>query len=136
MPGETDLKKLLNSLSPSLCDDEFVFCTMQNAPYGDYPELKPLAMFAESEGLSMIVPRNRADGHGIPYDSVFRCITLRVFSGLEVVGLTAAITSRLAEHGIAANVVAAYHHDHIFVPADRAIKAMNILSAIQKDHYL
>ena len=76
MGRETDLKKLLNSLSPLLCDGEYVFCTMKNARYGDYPEFRPLAMFTESEGLSMVIPRDSADEHSLPYDSVFRLHTI------------------------------------------------------------
>jgi hypothetical protein len=60
-----------------------------------------------------------------------RRITLRVHSALDGVGLTAAFSSELAAAGISCNVVAGYHHDHIFVPdadADRAMAALHALS--------
>jgi hypothetical protein len=44
------------------------------------------------------------------------CLTLRVHSALDGVGLTAAVASALAEIGIPCNMVAAFHHDHAFVP--------------------
>ena len=60
-------------------------------------------------------------------DVLFKLITLTVHSSLKSVGLTAAVTSKLAEYEISANVVAAYYHDHIFVPYEKAKKAMEVL---------
>jgi hypothetical protein len=48
------------------------------------------------------------------------------------VGLTAAVSGHLANVGISRNVVAAFHHDPIFVPiaeSDRALAALTALSA-------
>ena len=58
-------------------------------------------------------------------------ITLRVHSDLAAVGLTAAFARALADAGIACNVVAGVHHDHLFVPADRAGDALAALRALQ-----
>jgi len=44
------------------------------------------------------------------------------------VGLTAAVAGALAEAGIACNVVAGFHHDHLFVPWERREDALAILS--------
>jgi uncharacterized protein len=41
--------------------------------------------------------------------------------------LTAAVAAALADAGISANVVAAFHHDHVFVPARRADEALDCL---------
>ncbi|MGB0905691.1 MAG: ACT domain-containing protein [Mangrovicoccus sp.] len=38
----------------------------------------------------------------------------------------------LADAGLPCNVVAAYHHDHIFVPYDQAQKAVAALQALAK----
>ena len=117
MAGEKDLKKLLTSLSPYLMDDDFVFCTIQNARYGDYDELLPIASFCEDEGLTLLLKKENADKAGFNYESVFKCIALQVHSSLDAVGLTAVVSSKLAAMGISANVIAAYYHDYIFVPA-------------------
>ena len=132
MLGETSLNKLLKSISPMLLDDDYVFCSIDNASYGEFKNLEPLASFREVEGLTLIVPKVNADEHGLNYESIFRCITLTVHSSLDAVGLTAAISTKLAEHGISANVVAAYYHDHIFVPADRAEQAMVALNELSR----
>ena len=131
MAGETDLKKMLETLSPELMDGEFVFVTFADAKYGDRQELAPVVTVSETEGLTMVITRPIADAHGIPYESVFSGITLKVHSSLEAVGLTAAFATKLTAHGISANVVAGFYHDHLFVQshdAQRAIEALHELS--------
>ena len=132
MTGEKELEKLLVSISPELLNGEYVFCTFNNAHYGDHSDLEPLASFREVKGLTLVVPKVHADEHDLSYESVFRCITLTVHSSLDAVGLTAAISTKLAEHSISANVVAAYYHDHIFVPAGRSEQAMVALGDLAR----
>ena len=127
MSGETDLNKLLSSMSPKLLDDEYVFCTVENAKYGDFAELSPLASYQEAEGLTLVLTKDNADKAALTYESVFKCITLLIHSSLEAVGLTAAVSTKLSEHGISANVVAAYYHDHIFVQSVKAELALEAL---------
>ena len=127
MTGERDLEKLLESMSPKLMDGEYVFCTFENAQYGDYADLDPLAAIRESEGLTLIIPRSKADDKGLGYESVFKGITLSIHSSLEAVGLTAAFSGKLTEHGISANVVAGFYHDHIFVQRELAQRAVEAL---------
>lgn len=124
MSGEKNLAKLLAAVSPALLAGEFVFCSFEKARYGDRPDLEPIATITESEGLTLVIPKSKADEEGIRYESVFRCITLNVHSSLDAVGLTAAFSNKLAEHGISANVVAGYFHDHIFVQNENAEKAI------------
>lgn len=132
MAGIENLEKLLNSMSPELIEDEYVFCTVPNGKYGDYQDLFPLASFIEAEGLTLVVTRENADNFGLTYDSVFKCITLTVHSSLEAVGLTAAVSAKLSEHQISANIIAAYYHDHVFIPAGSAEKALGLLSEFSK----
>ena len=127
MTGEKDLDKLLTSMSPELSDSEYVFCTFPDVRYGDLAELKPVASVRESEGLSLIILKSTADERGLAYGSVFRRITLAVHSSLDAVGLTAAISAKLAEQGISANMVAGFYHDHVFVQAEHAERALEML---------
>ena len=92
MSGETNLGILLRSMAPALQAGEYVFCTIPGANYGDHAELAPVASYREREGLTLVVPRENADAKGIDYGSVFRAITLNVYSSLDAVGLTAAIS--------------------------------------------
>ena len=52
-------------------------------------------------------------------------------SSLAAVGLTAAVAAALTEVGISANVVAAFHHDHVFVPLGRAAEALTCLERLR-----
>lgn len=131
MTGEIDLQKLLANLSPVLDSREYVFCTFKDRIYGDYTELKPIASFLEPEGLTLVLAKHRADKQGISYEGAFSCISLNVHSSLAAVGLTAAVSTLLAEHDISANMIAGYFHDHIFVNRDNAQRALVLL---QSDH--
>lgn len=130
MTGEKNLEKLLSAMSPAIRAGEFVFCSFEKARYGDHSELEPIAAFTEREGLTLVIPKSKADEHGIKYESVFSCITLTVHSSLDAVGLTAAFSNKLAEHGISANVMAGYFHDHIFVQNELAEKAIAAISEL------
>lgn len=129
--GETDLNTLLASMQPTLIPDEYVFASFANAQYGEYTQLSPIAMFMESEGMTLVIPKDKAEDHNIAFDSVFRCITLTVHSSLDAVGLTAAFANKLKDYNISANVIAGYYHDHIFVQQDKAQQAIAALATFQ-----
>ena len=128
MVGEMALDKLLAGIQPRLLPGEYVFCSVPSNRYGDKVELSPLASYQEEEGLSLLLPREHADKEGLEYGSILRGITLSVHSSLDAVGFTAAVTRKLAEKGIPANVIAAHYHDHIFVPTDQAALALKLLA--------
>ncbi len=128
MAGIENLEKLLSSMSPELIEGEYIFCTVPNGKYSDFQDLSPLATFIESEGLTLVVTRENADRSGLQYESSFKCITLTIHSSLEAVGLTAAVSAKLSEHNISTNIIAAYYHDHVFVPSRSADKALSLLS--------
>lgn len=123
-----ELADLVRSMRPELQDGEFEYCTVPGpaVPAG----LSPVVTVRETEGLTLVLPAAAAASAGLP--GGFRCrqITLRVHSALDAVGLTAAVAAALAADGIAANVVAGFHHDHVFVPAADADRAMAALQAL------
>jgi uncharacterized protein len=126
MTGESRLGVLLRSMRPRLHKGEYVFCVTQKAS-ANMTDLEVPGHFREAEGVTLILRREQADDVGLPYESVFQMITLDVHSSLEAVGFLAAISSILAEHGIAVNVISAYYHDHLFVPASRSQEALTLL---------
>jgi len=117
-------------MKPKLNEGEFVFCTLE-ATQAAYV-LNPLCMFQEAEGVTVIVPKHQADAAALPYSVVCAWITLTIHSSLEAVGLTAAVSKTLTEENISCNVVAAYYHDHIFVPVQDAQRAMTALERISE----
>lgn len=132
MSGLVELNALLKSLSPVLQEGEFVFCTCSQASLPRLGEIHPVGTFCEAEGITLILPRKEADTLGLSYDSVFCMITLSVHSSLQAVGLTAAVSTALAKHGISANVVAAYFYDHVFVPKHCAQSSLKVLRALSE----
>ena len=129
MHGETDLNKLLKEMSPCLEQDEYVFISVQGS-YSDCQHLNPICSFAENEGLTLIITKKSAEENNYPVADTYRKITLQIHSSLDAVGLTAAASSKLAENGISANIVAAYYHDHIFVKSEDAQKALDLLKEL------
>ncbi|OED86903.1 ACT domain-containing protein [Vibrio breoganii] len=127
MSGIKELDQLLKSMKPHLQEEEFVFCTVEGK-LSDYIELNPVGTFIEPEGLTLVLERRIAEQKQLQFDGAFRMITLTVHSSLEAVGLTAAVSTKLAEKGISANVIAAYYHDHIFVQAAKAELALQALN--------
>jgi hypothetical protein len=131
MTGETNLQKLLKEMKPKLNKGEFVYCLVETKTHAH--QLEPLCFFEEYEGVTVILPKSKADKAGLPYSITCAWITLTVHSSLEAVGLTAAVSKALTGANISCNVVAAYHHDHIFVPTKDAERAMTVLWALTGD---
>ena len=126
MPGENNLRTLLQHMKPEMQDGIFVFCSLPDG--NDIPAaLAPVLIFREREGTALIVRREEAERAKLPYQFASRMITLSVHSSLEAVGFLAAITARLADVGISVNAVSAFHHDHLFVPEHKASEALRLL---------
>jgi len=128
MSGETDLTRLLQYMQPRRNEGEYVFCTVDSLSRA--AALRPLCTFQEDEAVTMILPQKQADDESLSYSTVCAWITLTVHSSLEAVGLTAAVSKALAEAGISCNVVAAYYHDHLFIPIADAERGMQVLTAL------
>jgi hypothetical protein len=125
MTGETDLSILIKNMTPELNPGAYVFCVVDEINPLDHTSA--IGWFREKEGITLILPRQQADALGLQYSFIASWITLKVHSSLAAKGLTAAFSSALTKADVSCNVLAAYHHDHIFVPVDDAEKAMKAL---------
>jgi hypothetical protein len=126
--------KRQQALEPELNEGVYVYCL---APAdADLGSIETLAAFRETEGVTLITREAEALQARLPV--LFRAawITLKVHSDLQAVGLTAAVSRELSAAGISCNVVAAAHHDHIFVPIEHATKAIAQLRALQQGEAL
>ena len=120
---------MIAGMAPQLDDREYVFCTM---PTPDATTLAlALGWFREAEGVSLILERAAAAERGFEVSSPMRRIVLEAHTALDGVGLTAAVASALSANAIPCNMLAAFHHDHVFVPSERANAAMAILRTLQ-----
>ena len=120
-----DLNELLQHAKPKLQPGAFAFVTLTDWP--DLPVTDILMSFRESEGMTFILEQSIADQLDLRYEFVAAWIIMEVNSALEVVGFTAAFATALGQHNISCNVVAAFHHDHIFVAQKDGDKAIEIL---------
>jgi hypothetical protein len=119
---------LIKSLKPTLNEGLYVFCTVKEIADIDISQV--LCTFKEKEGTTLILRKDIADRTGLTYTYVAAWITITIQSSLDSVGLTAVMAEALANKGISCNVVAGYHHDHLFVHKDRADEAMKILNRL------
>ncbi len=87
-------------------------------------------LFHEKEGLTAIMEEGKAAAKG--FAPLFRSewLTITANTQLTELGITAAISSALSDAGISCNMVAANHHDHIFVPYGEGDRACAILEKL------
>jgi uncharacterized protein len=127
--GERNLKTLLKSLTPSLLPGTYAFVGM---PFGKPvpPGLKPLLIFHEPEGVTLILNEEELAKSALPHAFFCRAISVNAHSSLYAVGFLAAISEALAKISMSINIVSAFHRDYIFVPTSRADEAIAALRAL------
>ncbi len=128
MSGETNLNKLIGSLSAVLVDGLYVFAIVRRDQLPS--DLIPRMSFEEAEGTTLIILKSEAEKHALPYEFPCRMITLNIHSSLEAVGFMATIASELAKYEMGVNPVSGFFHDHIFVPDGREGDAMKALQQL------
>ncbi len=130
MPEEIkDLNALIKNMRPKLNKGLYVFCSVP-----DTSSISPdliISHIIEKEGTSIIIDVETARRLGVSHSDPMVWITLRVFSSLTAVGLTATVSKVLAQHNISCNVVAGFRHDHIFVPNQDGQKALDVLISLK-----
>ena len=130
---EADLSKLLSSLSVTRRDGLWRFETIQpeQASWADLVTLRGVRdiamMFQETEGLTLITSALNET----PQDCRWVWLELSVFSDLQAVGFLARVAGALSAADVPCNAVAAFHHDHIFVPEAKAEAAINALEELR-----
>jgi hypothetical protein len=124
--AETDLEQMLTGMAPRLDERDWVYAMLPP----DGANLAAIMWFEETEGTTVVLEEKTAIEAGLTASPPFSLITLTVHSDLVAVGFIAKVTAVLAEAGIGTNVVAAFNHDHIFVPKKKAKEAMEVLNAL------
>jgi len=125
----SDTHAMIAGMTPKLQPGRWVYC--HSADASTVPA-DAFALIREKEGATLILPFDTAKSAGHDVGVVMALITLDIYSDLEGVGLTAAVASTLSQHDISCNVVAAFHHDHIFVAEGDADRAVAALMALQQ----
>jgi hypothetical protein len=120
--AQSNLAILLQTMDPVLHPDPYGYGVWD----GGVLMIEPFAAVSEVEGLTVVAPLAEVRAAGMRSDPWAR-ISLTVHSDLAAVGLTAAFATALGVEGISCNVIAGYHHDHLFVPWDRRADALAAL---------
>lgn len=118
----------MSGLSPRLHDGVYAFVCVPPATALD--GLHPVATIEEAEGRTLVLPLGEAQARGFEALWCGCWITLELATELSMVGLTARFAAALAQDGIACNVIAGAHHDHLFVPEGDGLRAQAILAAL------
>jgi uncharacterized protein len=120
--AENDLAVLLRTMEPVLHPEPYGYGVWT----GGALLIEPFATVSEAEGLTVVARLAEMQAVGMQSDPWAR-ISLTVHSDLAAVGLTAAFAGALGQEGISCNVIAGYHHDHLFVQWDRRVEALAAL---------
>ena len=122
----SDLSVLLENLSVRRRPGRWCMVTDVTVPDG-----LAVATIVEDEGLTSVVSVADAERLGFEPAFIAAWVTLELNSALEAVGLTAAVATALAVEGIACNVLAGYHHDHLLVRLDCAERAITAIEGLR-----
>lgn len=131
--AEADLSKLLATLSVTKREGLWRFETIaaDQASWAELVNLREVRditmLFQEAEGLTVITGANE----DTPQDNRWVWLELSVFSDLQAVGFLAKVASALSDADVPCNAVAAYHHDHIFVPEHKAEAAIAAIEGLR-----
>lgn len=133
--AESDLLTLLKTLEIKRHEGIWRFETIDRET-SSWAELvsmrsaRDIAMlFMEQEGPTVIL---RAEDD-TPADNRWVWLELSVYSDLQAVGFLAKIAEALAAVNVPCNAVAAFYHDHIFVPFEKADTALFALGKLTSE---
>jgi uncharacterized protein len=125
---EQDLSTLLRALRVTRRPGAWCMVSGVELP-GD---VEVQASIVEGEGTTSVISAADAARLGITPGFVMAWLTLDVNSDLDAVGLTAAVATALAEKGLACNVLAAFHHDHLLVSFEEQDRAVEVLRGLSE----
>lgn len=128
MSGQTNLEEVLKSIKVSCDGIEYCFATVKD---NNFSLKEILGIFQEDEGLTLIATKKYFEKNNISYDGPFAKLTIENHTSLDLVGLTATLSTKLAKVGISANVIAAYFHDYVFVQYNLRQKAISTINSFK-----
>ena len=132
--AEADLSKLLATLTVVQRDGVWRFETIpgDQASWAELVNLRAVRdiamLFQEREGLTVITSATQET----PEHNQWAWLELSAYSDLQAVGFLAEVARVLSQAGVPCNAVAAFHHDHIFVPWARAADAKAAIEALRR----
>ncbi|WP_022867378.1 ACT domain-containing protein [Schaalia vaccimaxillae] len=128
MSGMPNLDQALASLSATP-EGEYVFALVDQIPTG----IDAFAIIRDIDAYTVVVDKDQALAAGLPTEKTYTLISLGLQADLDSVGITATISQILSARSIVANAIACARHYHLFVQADRAQEAADLLTELSKN---
>lgn len=122
-----DLDQNLATLDPRV-EGSYIFDCVDAIPHG----LEPFVTVREAEGITVVVTEAEAREFGLATDAIFTRISLGAYTDLAAIGITATVSQTLASRAIPCNVIAGFHHDHLFVPKGKSKEALQLLTELTR----
>ncbi|MGD9795418.1 MAG: ACT domain-containing protein [Acidimicrobiia bacterium] len=126
MNGERDLSTILSTLDVIRRPGTYVYVSPAHQAVPG-----AVATIVENEATTSIVELETAERLELEWTFPSAWLTIDVRTALDGVGLTAAVSTALAEAGIACNMLAGRYHDHLLVPVGRADDAIAVLLSLR-----
>ena len=131
MSGEVQIDTLLKNIDPEINLGEYVFCSVYNLKNINFKDI--VVYIKEKEGFTLVMEKNKAISLGLDFEFISSWITLNVHSSLNAVGFNSIISNSLSKNNISCNVIAGFHHDHLFVSLNNAKRAISILKNLSRN---
>ena len=128
MSVKPNLDQALATLSATP-EGEYVFALVEQIPTG----IDAFAIIRDDDLYTVVVDKDQAQAIGLPTDKTYAHIHLGLQADLDSIGITATISQVLSARSIVANVIACARHDHLFVQADRAQEAADVLTELGRN---
>ncbi len=122
-----DLDSVLAQLDARIVG-RYVFTTSNNIP----ADASVFARIHEDEATTSVIAVEEAQRLGLDLDACYTRISIGATTPLDIVGVTAIIAQTLASRGIVCNVIAGFHHNHLFVQENKAGEAKALLAALSE----
>ncbi len=131
MDNGTSLRSVFQTMHVSCDNDPYGFATKEGEVAVAIRDVAGL--FHEDEGLTIIASTRYLESIGLAYTGPYARLTISFSATHNIPGFSAILVQKLAEVGIPTGVIAAYFHDHIYVPYDYRKEAIALLKNLRNE---
>jgi len=114
-------------MKPFIVEGTYWICTL---PKGSEIPENAIATFKEPKGLSIVI--KQSEKPNLTYSGPKGMINVGVDTPVACEGFLAKLTKTIADKNISVYAYSAYYRDYLFVPKNKAKKALEILKLLKK----
>ncbi|MDC4232289.1 ACT domain-containing protein [Actinomyces sp. B33] len=128
MSSMPNFDQALASLSATF-EGEYVFALVDDIPTG----IRPFAIVRDADLYTVVLSTDQAADAGLPTAKTYARISLGLAADLDSIGITSTVSQVLSARSIVANVITSARQTHLFVQADRAQEAADLLTELGRN---